>query len=252
MGLDKLDKNFTYVSVYKSNFTVRWKTEPADYDEKRENKLGATVYEKYYPQLSGHLVDIGLKAPPEDHKEYGHTWVFTVVDGEDTFKLQISAKNFTSSPIMNRLKNINYSQKVQFKIFPDREDPSNSVMTIMQGEKVLPWITKEEPQGLPQAEWVELDEGGVWKTGEQLKYYVEMVKTQILPQIFEQNPEAIVLGDGAPSSQSQSSESSGGLSTEQELNEAHITGQSSFGVRDQARDARGDEGSVDDVQDLPF
>lgn len=251
MGLDKLDKNFTYVSVYKSNFTVRWKTEPADYDEKRENKLGATVYEKYYPQLSGHLVDIDLKDPPEDHKEYGHTWVFTVVDGEDTFKLQISAKNFTSSPIMNRLKNIDYSQKVQFKIFPDREDPSNSVITIMQGKKVEPWITKDEGQGLPKAEYVELDEGGIWRTGEQLKYYVEMVKTQILPQIFEQNPEAIVLGDGAPSSQSQSSESSGGLSTQEELNAEHLGGASQRTIAQDNRVSQ--EPEIDDgSSDLPF
>ena len=247
MGLDKLDKNFTYVSVYKSNFAVRWKIEPADYDIKRENKLGVVVYEKYYPQLSGYLVNIGLQAPPDDHKEYGHTWMFTVVDGDDTFRLQISAKNFTASPIMNRLKNIDYSQKVQFKIFPDREDSANSVITIMQGEKVAPWITKEEPHGLPKAEFIELDEGGVWKTGAQLKYYVEMVKDEILPQIFEQNPAALIeQGADKP----KSGGSLAGLSTQEELNAEHMG--VGFDKKDAARDARADPDPTDVDDDLPF
>jgi len=254
MGLENPNKNTSYLYLYNGYITQGWTSNPpAEFDNKRVNRGGNEVWERYYKQLSGYLVDIKLKLPPEKYKEYSANWEFTVVDEDHTYILRINAESYMADSIMARLMNINYSTPVQFKSWLNKGDNDKEYtnITIMQKyRKVDPWITEKEQRGKPDVKEIKSGKKIYYDHTERIRFFGKMIKNEILPKIFDQNPGAVIESGNVPEPLSKNAGSTAGLSTQEDLNLEHFYGEPK---REMAKDARNGKPPLNlENDDLPF
>ena len=123
----------------------------------RVNKNGKTVHEEKFDVIEGKLISLKTK----EHETYGKQYVLGVQDGEDTFYINIGQNSGSAARFLKALPNVDLSKRV--KLMPwSMQDKNNATkkiqgITMWQDEvKILPYYTKEEPNGLPEMKKVKL------------------------------------------------------------------------------------------------
>ncbi|MES2408784.1 MAG: hypothetical protein V4509_00605 [Patescibacteria group bacterium] len=151
----------------------------------RVNKMGKTVFEKFYESFTGTLVDIKVK----ESSEYGPSWVFDFIDTEDenspVYHLQMSYSNSLAIAFLKMLPNIDLSKP--FKLSPSMkvEDGKNkySIFVNQNGVPVKHAFNKENPNGLPDLEQIKVKGVDTWDNTKRLDFLFNMVQKQILPKL---------------------------------------------------------------------
>jgi hypothetical protein len=108
MGLTESTKK-TYLSIAIGK--IRKKSD--DKDDKavmRELKDKSKVYERVYQNISGKLDSIVMR----EHEEYGKSWVLTIVDGDDTFAVQVSEDSRYGNDLLKKIPNLHKGSIYKF------------------------------------------------------------------------------------------------------------------------------------------
>lgn len=149
---------------------------------KRVNKLGNTVYEKFYDSFTGRLVDIKVQ-----DGTYGKTWNFVFVDKEEPYTLQLSYSNSFATALLKILPNIDLTKEMKISPSVKEVDGRNrSTIFVNQDGKVLKHAyTRENPNGLPPMEQVTVKGVLQWDDTARLVFLQNMVDTQIIPKLAD-------------------------------------------------------------------
>lgn len=146
----------------------------------RVNKLGKTVYEKFYDSFTAKLV--GIRTQDGD---YGKSWLFDFQDGEEVYHLQLSYSNSFATAFLKMLPNIDLEQeiKVSPSVKMDGDKQRSSLFINQNGSPVKHAYTKDAPNGMPDMEQVTVKGQLVWDDTKRLAFLQEMVDTKIIPKL---------------------------------------------------------------------
>lgn len=171
-----------YITTYDGNFSIKVK-EGTVGAITRTNKVGKTVHELYYPRFTGKLVDIRKK---EDDKGYGPSWIFTFVDAEDKYFLQLPYSDRSASTFLKILPNVDLEKEMTLSISSkvnEKGKKETSFFVNQDGNSLKHFYTKDNPNGLPQWEQVPVKGVLTWDNTKELAFLENMVMTEILPKL---------------------------------------------------------------------
>lgn len=150
--------------------------------KERVNKIGNTVYEKFYDKFTGHL--IGIKT--QEGGVYGKNWVFSFRDEKEVYHLQLSFSNSFATAFLKMLPNVDLKKVMtvspSVKIGEDGKNKS-SLFINQDGLAIKHAYTKDAPNGLPQMVQVQIKGQMVWDDTERLIFLENMVNEKIIPQL---------------------------------------------------------------------
>lgn len=167
--------NTTYLTIINGKIT-RKVSEGTPNAVPRTNKQGNVVYELHYDSLSGMIKSIDTK-----DGDFGKQWLVNIVDDLDNFQLQIPYSGKYAYSILRRLPNIDFNMPVMIKtgIYEEK-----SYLTISQdGEKVEYFFTKDNPNGLPEMEQIQVKGKPTWDDTKRLIWLENYVYENITPQL---------------------------------------------------------------------
>ncbi len=155
----------TYLTVSNGKL-VRQVKEATKDSVSRVNKMGRTVNEVTYRDLTGVIENIETK-----ENDYGKQWHVTFIDGEEKYQVQMPYSGRYSSSFLKALPNISRSEPVKFMPWEmvDNKDSSKKItgVTCYQNDgdgfvKIKPAYTREEPNGLPEMKQVKIKGKTAW------------------------------------------------------------------------------------------
>jgi hypothetical protein len=178
MGLSNREGG-KYITIIGGKFTVRV-PEGTPGAVARVNKLGKTVHELKYDSFTGKLVNVRTR-----DSEYGKSWEFDFRDAGEVYTLQLPYSNSFSKGILKILPNADLTQEMKVQPSQKVEDgKTKSSIFISQGGTTLKHkYTKDNPNGMPQMEQVQVKGNLVWDDSKQLAFLHEMVERDILPRL---------------------------------------------------------------------
>ena len=146
----------------------------------RTNKIGKTVYEKFYDSFTGKLVSIKVQ-----DGTYGKTWNFSFQDKADIYTLQLSYSNSFATAFLKMLPNVDLTKEMKVSPSVKEVDGKNkSSLFINQDGKALKHAyTRENPNGMPDMEQVVVKGEKVWDDTKRIAFLHNMVMTQIVPKL---------------------------------------------------------------------
>ena len=147
---------------------------------KRTNKIGNVVFEKFYDNFTGKLVDIYVK-----DGTYGKTWNFVFQDTADTYTLQLSYSNSFSTAFLKMLPNIDLTKEM--KVSPSSKEVDgknkNSLFINQDGKALKHAFTRDNPNGMPDIEQTKIKGVMVWDDTKRLEWLEKMVNKDIKPKL---------------------------------------------------------------------
>lgn len=178
MGLDNREGG-KYITILNGKFCVRVPQGTAGAVE-RVNKLGNTVYEKFYDSFEGKLINIRTQDSP-----YGKNWVFDFRDEGEVYHLQLSYSNSYATNILKILPNIDITKEMKVQPAQRIEDgkTKSSLFISQDGTTLKHAYTKDNPNGLPQMEQITIKGQLVWDDTKRLEFLSAMVERDILPKL---------------------------------------------------------------------
>ena len=147
---------------------------------KRVNKMGKTVFEKFYDNFTGKLV--GIKT---QDGAYGKSWIFSFKDNGEVYNLQLSYSNSFATQFLKMLPNADLTKEM--KVSPsvkevDGKDKS-SLFINQDGVALKHAYTREKPNGMPDMEQVTVKGQLVWDDTKRIAFLYNMVSTTIVPKL---------------------------------------------------------------------
>lgn len=182
MGLEnKAEGN--YITILGGKFCQRV-SEGTDGAVKRINKLGKTVYEKFYDNFTGKLIDIKVT-----DGTYGKSWNFSFRDNGEVYILQLSYSNSFATAFLKMLPNIDLTKEMKVSPSVKEVDGKNksSLFVNQDGQAIKHAYTMAEPNGMPDMEQIEIKGEKVWDDTKRLVFLQKMVDTEIVPKLTEIN-----------------------------------------------------------------
>lgn len=146
----------------------------------RVNKLGNTVYEKFFEGFAGQLASIRMQ-----DGEYGCQYIFSFKDGEDFVNISVGCDSKYANHLLLRLLSNQLDIKSQFEIRPysfttKEGEPRSGLNVYQNGLKIQPAYTNEE---LPQPEKVVIKKKLTYNWTPVTDFLEERMKTVLLPQL---------------------------------------------------------------------
>lgn len=146
----------------------------------RVNKLGKTVYEKFYDSFTGKLVSIKVQ-----DGTYGKTWNFGFKDKEDVYTLQLSYSNSFATQLLKMLPNVDLTKEMKISPSVKEVDGKNrsSLFINQDGVALKHAYTRENPNGMPDMEQVVVKGEKIWDDTKRIDFLYNMVVTTIIPKL---------------------------------------------------------------------
>ena len=122
MGLNE-GTSATYIGISDGKISLRVKEGTPGAVMVTSKESGKVSWIKYYRSISGYLTQIENR--PDRFNERMYNWLLTIVDGEDTYILQIRESSGYARSLMKSLPNVDFSKKITFspyvKIVDDKK-----------------------------------------------------------------------------------------------------------------------------------
>lgn len=178
MGLEEREGG-NYITILNGKFCQRVKEDTAGAIQ-RTNKLGKTVWEKFYDSFTGKLVNIKTQ-----DGAYGKQWMFYFKDKADVYILQLGYSNSFSKNIIKMLPNCDLTKEMRLSPSVKEVDgvKKSSIFINQDGVAIKHAYTKDNPNGLPQMKQIVVKGNPTWDDTEQMIFLEEMVMTKIKPQL---------------------------------------------------------------------
>jgi len=157
MALEQSSSGKTYLSIADGKLVRRHKEANAQ-TQTRITKTGKTVHEEYFNALSGTITGIEKR----DH-EYGTDLSLTVQDGDQEYIVQMPYSSRYSSSLMKALPNVDLTQPLKLRPWSLKDgEKTITGITLYQPDKIAPYYTKEQPNGLPEMVQVKIKGKVTW------------------------------------------------------------------------------------------
>ena len=170
MALSQLGgTNTTYLSVSDGNL-VRQHKQANERTTERVTKTGKLVYEERFKDLTALLTKIDTK-----ENDYGKQWQLTFSDGDNTYIVSMPFSSRYASSFLKALPNVNILNELRFMpwAMKDKNDPTKTItgITLYQdGNKIAPFYTKDEPNGLPQMTKIKVKGKEQWDDSDMMAF----------------------------------------------------------------------------------
>lgn len=172
MGINKGENaGSMYLSVANGKLVLKHKEPKEGVTTSRVNKVGNTVHEEMFKDVTGVISDIRKK----ESTQYGDQMEIVVKDGNEQFILQMQFSSRYAGSFLKALPNI--TQHSEVRIMPwqmdDKNKPGKQVSGITvyeDGVKVLPAFTKEDPNGLPEMTKTKVKGVFVWDDSDMIEF----------------------------------------------------------------------------------
>lgn len=166
---------------------------PTKSSVQRTNKNGKVVNEEFYDHVEGQITDIKTR----EHEEYGKSWVVTLVDGDETYKLQMKYSSGYSSAFLKCLPNVNLADPIRIipKMTVEGEKKKTSLFVIQHGKPLTHFYTKDNPNGLPPMKKVKVKGKETWDDTDMMEFFENMVKNDIVPNLNHDTVPAGAVGE---------------------------------------------------------
>lgn len=190
MGLE-IRTGGNYITILQGKFCQRV-PEGTEGAIKRINKLGNTVYEKFYDSFTGKLTSIKIQ-----DGTYGKTWNFTFRDKGEPYTLQLSYSNSFATAFLKMLPNIDLNEEMRVSpSVKEIDGKTRSSLFVNQGKKTIKHAyTRENPNGMPDMEQIVVNGAKVWDDTKRLEFLEKMVNEKIIPNLNQEIDIADTLED---------------------------------------------------------
>lgn len=165
--------NTTYLSVADGNLVRQHKQANAQTSE-RITKTGKLVFEERFKDLTAKLDGIDTR-----ENDYGKQWQLKFQDGGDYYVVSLPYSSRYASSFLKALPNLDLSKEVRFMpwAMKDKMDASKTItgITLYQdGEKIAPYYTKDNPNGLPQMIKIKVKGKEQWDDSDMMSFLENM------------------------------------------------------------------------------
>ncbi len=167
--------------------------------ERRVKSTDAIIFELIDDWVKGKIVRIMIKK--SDNADYKDSYIFVMVDEEGMFTLEISSGSGYLNNFLNKFRDVDFEKQVRLEpyyIKKEGEARAKSYMGVFQDDqsgqdwgagfiekKFLPFHTREEPNGVPEA--IQDESTKKWDFNEQRKYLHKLFKDKIFPIIGQED-----------------------------------------------------------------
>jgi hypothetical protein len=171
-----------YITILNGKFCQRV-SETTPGAIQRVNKLGKTVFEKFYDNFVAKLVGIKTQDSP-----YGKNWVFDFQDKGEVYHLQLSYSNSFATAFLKMLPNIDVTKEMKLSPSVKEVDGKNksSLFVNQDGNAIKHAYTKDAPNGMPDMEQITVKGQPVWDDTKRINFLYDMVQEKILPKLPKQ------------------------------------------------------------------
>lgn len=183
MALNKgSNAGMIYLSVSNGKLVQQVKEAQKD-SVTRVNKVGKTVHEVFFKDLTGSIISIDTK-----ENDYGKQWQIVFQDGEDKYMVQMPYSGRYSSSFLKALPNVSKAESVRFMPWEmqDKNDANKKVtgVTMYQTDgdgivKIKPFFTKDDSNGLPEMKQVKVKGKLTWDDSEMMIFLEDYAKRWI-------------------------------------------------------------------------
>lgn len=173
MALENFSSGKIYLSIADGKLVRQFREATPDTKE-RINKNGKQVFEQTFDAIVGRITGISKK-----ENDFGIFLEIGLTDGKDNYNISTQFSGRYSSSFLKALPNIYLNKDVRLLPWSmiDKNDPSKKVtgITLYQNDgngwvKVLPYYTKENPNGLPQMKQVTLKDKTQWDDTDMMQF----------------------------------------------------------------------------------
>lgn len=149
----------------------------------RVNKLGKTIYEKFYDSFTARLINIKTQ-----DGSYGKNWLFVFKDQKDAYNLQLSYSNSFATAFLKMLPNIDLTKEMKLSPSVKEVDGKNksSLFVNQGGNAIKHAYTRENPNGMPDLKEVVIKGQKMWDDTDRIAFLHTMVEKNILPKLPKQ------------------------------------------------------------------
>lgn len=187
MGLNE-GTSATYIGISDGKISLRVKEGTPGAVMVTSKESGKVSWIKYYRSISGYLTQIENR--PDRFNERMYNWLLTIVDGEDTYILQIRESSGYARSLMKSLPNVDFSKKITFSPYVKIvDDKKRATLYLLQDNVNVEWYyTQEHPNGLPELR-KHIDSRGntTYDDSAILDFFVKQVEEVISPRIAQAN-----------------------------------------------------------------
>jgi hypothetical protein len=194
MGLDKSTGRKNFLTISNGRLVLQHQNPIEGVTIERVNKNGKTVHEEMFTSITAMIANIQSK-----DTTFGKVWEVELKDNGETYLLSFNYSSRYTNNFFRTLPNIDLSQPV--KIAPwsmaDKKDSSKTVigMSISQGGVRIPYKwDKETPGDLPEMKQIKRKGKTEWDDTDQLEFFEQMLKDEILPQLKGDLPDWVTSG----------------------------------------------------------
>lgn len=187
MGLNE-GTNATYIGISDGKISLRVKESTPGAIQIVNKESGKVSWMKYYRSITGYLT--GIVNKPDKFNDKAYNWHLTIVDGDDTYIMQVRERSGYGRSLMKSLPNVDFNEKITFSPYVKVvDDKKRGTLYLQQrGENVDWYFTQEHPNGLPELE-KRIDARGnvTYDDSAVLDFFLKYVENVIQPRIEAAN-----------------------------------------------------------------
>lgn len=187
MGLNE-GTNATYIGISDGKVSLRVSEGTPGAVQIVNKESGKVSWIKYYRSITGYLTDLANKQDRFNDTMYN--WHLTIVDGDDTYILQVRERSGYGRSLMKSLPNVDFTKKITFTPYVKGvDDKKRGTLYLSQDNENVDWyFTREEPHGMPELiQRTDARGNVVYDDSDILNFFLNYVKDVIQPRIREAN-----------------------------------------------------------------
>lgn len=194
MGLSNLGgANTIYLSVADGNL-VRQHKQANERTTERITKTGKLVFEERFKDLTAKLDTIQTRT-----NDYGTQWQLFFSDADSSYVIAMPYSSRYASSFLKALPNIDITKEMRLMpwAMKDKNDATKTItgITLYQdGQKIAPYYTKENPNGLPPMVKIKVKGKEQWDDSDMMSF----LEQAALKMFADQNDNNLVLDEETP------------------------------------------------------
>jgi len=186
MGLGNSTRSI-YLGIFDGKITRRYQAAIPGLTKTRTTNKGKLLHEEHFDHLSGYITAIDIVPPKEQYKDFGDSLVIRMVDGDESFTLQIQRSSGYAVAFFKVMMNIDFSKRTTIIPSMKMEDQKKktTIFVTQQGISgaLKHFFTKDDPKGMPQLVKVHFKGEDRYDDTDMQRFFEKVLNEKIKPRI---------------------------------------------------------------------
>lgn len=176
-----------YLQIVDGKIARRRPAPIAGVTKERQTSTGKIVYEEIFDHVSGFITDIQIVPAKQGFEKFGDSLVVKIVDGEESFMLQMQKDGGYATTLFRILPNIDFAKRTT--IIPNMKmDGEKKKVTLFVNQagvtgSIKHYFTKDNPNGMPGLVKVTIRGKEEWDNTDMMKFFTDILNNKIIPKI---------------------------------------------------------------------